>query len=53
MGWTEDGTALLIYAYDQASVSLWQQTDGSWLKLGLQDAEELFLRGRNDFACVR
>jgi hypothetical protein len=52
LGWTESGTPLVIYAYDQVSVSVYDPGTESWNKLTQAEAEELFRKGRNDFSCV-
>ena len=52
LGWTESGAPLVIYAYDQTSVSVYDPGAESWNRLSQAEAEELFLKGRNDFSCV-
>ena len=52
LGWTESGSPLVIYAYDQVSVSVYDPGTESWNKLTQAEAEELFQKGRNDFSCV-
>ncbi|MBQ7535540.1 MAG: hypothetical protein IJT43_07980 [Stomatobaculum sp.] len=52
LGWTEDGAPQVIYAYDQTSVSVYDPGADSWNRMSQSEAEELFLRGRNDFSCL-
>lgn len=51
LGWSDGGTPLLIYAYDQQTVSLYSPSDGQYLKYGMKEAEQMFQNGRNDFYC--
>ena len=53
LGWTEQGAPLIIYAYDQTGVSLYSPADGNWLRVTMQEAEDLFDAGRRDFCALR
>ena len=52
LGWTEQGAPLIIYAYDQTGVSLYSAADGNWLRVTMQEAEDLFDAGRRDFCAL-
>lgn len=52
LGWSDGGAPLVIYGYDATTVYLYNASDGSFLRLGLEEAEAMFENGRNDFCCV-
>ncbi len=50
LGWSDGGVPLLISAYDQSAVSLYNAADGSWIRLGIPEVRQMFENGRNDFS---
>ena len=52
LAWAAEGDPVVIYAYDQAAVSVYRIADGSYTRVSRADAESLFSEGRNDFCCI-
>ena len=52
LAWAAEGDPVVIYAYDQAAVSVFRISDGSYTRVSRADAESLFSEGRNDFCCI-
>lgn len=51
LAYGENGESLLLTAYDQYNVTLYQPETGESWKMGLNDATEYFARTGNDFIC--
>ena len=51
LGYSEDGEAYVIYGYDRSDVLLYDVSAGGRVRMRIEDAEELFDRGWNDFSC--
>ena len=49
---TASAGPVVIYAYDQAAISVYRIEDGSYTRVSRSDAENLFAECRNDFCCI-
>ncbi len=52
LAWEAEDSPVVIYAYDQAAVSVYRIADGSYTRVSKTDAENIFAESRNDFCCI-
>ncbi len=52
VGYAEDGSYLLLYAYDQYNITVMKPDTGETYKMGLHDGAAYFEKYGNDFVCA-